>query len=91
MTYFAYFDEFGHVGPHVARTDPRFRERPVFGLTRLVLPADEARGFRTWFYQHKCELPAFEFECSGKHPSLCEKRSQPLHGNPTWVTEPAAI
>ena len=32
MTYFAYLDEFGHVGPYVTRTDPKFRESPVFGL-----------------------------------------------------------
>lgn len=50
MTYFAYLDEFGHAGPHVARTDPKFRESPVFGNAGFVLPAEEVRGFGTWFY-----------------------------------------
>ena len=47
MTYFAYLDEFGHVGPYVARTDPKYRESPVFGLAGFVLPAEEVRGFGT--------------------------------------------
>ena len=74
MTYFAYLDEFGHVGPYVARTDPKYRESPVFGLAGFVLPADEVRGFGTWFYQRKCELLAFEIARSGKHPALWEKK-----------------
>ena len=79
MTYFAYLDEFGHVGPYVARTDPRYRESPVFGLAGFVLPADEVRGFGTWFYQRKCELLAFEIERSGKHPALWEKKGASLY------------
>ena len=37
VTYFAYLDEFGHIGPYVSRTDPRYKDSPVFGLARFVL------------------------------------------------------
>lgn len=79
MTYFAYLDEFGHVGPYVARTDQKYRESPVFGLAGFVLPADEVRGFGTWFFQRKCELLAFEIDRSEKHPALWEKKGSSLY------------
>ena len=68
MTYFAYLDEFGHIGPYISRTDPKYKTSPVFGLAGFVLPAVEVRGFGTWFFQHKCELLKFEIERSGEHP-----------------------
>ena len=70
MTYFAYLDEFGHVGPYVARNDPNYRESPVFGLAGFVLPTDQVRGFGNWFYQRKCELLGFEIERLGRHAAL---------------------
>jgi len=79
MTYFAYLDEFGHVGPYVARTDPKFHESPVFGLAGIVLPASQIRSFGTWFYQRKCKLLNFEIERSGKHPALWEKKGSSLY------------
>ena len=48
MTYIAYLDEFGHVGPYIDRTHPRHNDSPVFGLAGFVLPLDEVRGFATW-------------------------------------------
>ena len=74
MTLFAYLDEFGHVGPFVARRDPRYKESPVFGLAGFVLPAQAVRGIGTWFFRRKCELLAFEIERSGDHPALWEKK-----------------
>ena len=68
VTYFAYLDEFGHIGPYISRTDPKHKTSPVFGLAGFVLPAVEVRGFGTWFFQHKCELLKFEIERSGEHP-----------------------
>ena len=56
MTYFAYLDEFGHIGPYVSREDSRYNESPVFGLAGFVLPSEQVRGFGTWFFQRKCEL-----------------------------------
>ena len=78
MTYFAYLDEFGHIGPYVSRADPRYKDSPVFGLAGFVLPAAEVRGFGTWFFQRKCELLDFEITRSGKHPALWEKKGASL-------------
>ena len=60
LTYIAYLDEFGHIGPYIARNDPRHNDSPVFGLAGLVLPIGQVRNFGTWFYQRKCELLKFE-------------------------------
>ena len=79
MTYFAYLDEFGHIGPYVSRTDPSYKESPVFGLAGFVLPAVEVRGFGTWFFQRKCELLDFEIKRSGEHPALWEKKGASLY------------
>ena len=37
MTYFAYLDEFGHIGPYLGRQHPRHNDSPVFGFAGLVL------------------------------------------------------
>ena len=79
MTYFAYLDEFGHIGPYISRTDPKYKESPVFGLAGFVLPAEEVRGFGTWFFQRKCDLLGFEIERSGKHPAIWEKKGSSLY------------
>ena len=79
MTYIAYLDEFGHVGPYIARTDPRHNDSPVFGLAGFVMPVDEVRGFGTWFFQRKCELLDFEIQRSGEHPAVWEKKGSSLY------------
>ena len=79
MTYFAYLDEFGHIGPYVSREDPRYNDSPVFGLAGFVLPSERVRGFGTWFFQRKCELLAFEIDRSGKHPAQWEKKGSSLY------------
>ena len=79
MTYFAYLDEFGHVGPYISRTDSSHNDSPVFGLAGFVLPSDEVRGFGTWFYQRKCENLDFEIKRSGKHPAVWEKKGSSLY------------
>ena len=79
MTYIAYLDEFGHVGPYIAREDPRHNDSPVFGLSGYIIPIDEARGFGTWFFQRKRELLDFEIRQSGKHPSIWEKKGSSLY------------
>lgn len=78
MTYFAYLDEFGHVGPYVSRADPKHNDSPVFGLAGFVLPATEVRGFGTWFFQRKCELLHLEITRSGEHPATWEKKGASL-------------
>ena len=79
MTYFAYLDEFGHIGPYVARQHPRHNDSPVFGLAGFVLPSEYLRSFGTWFFQRKCELLAFEIDRSGEHPALWEKKGASLY------------
>ncbi len=79
MTYLAYLDEFGHIGPYVSSVHPRHNDSPVFGLAGYVLPSEEVRGFGTWFFQRKCELLAFEIARSGQHPALWEKKGASLY------------
>ena len=76
--HFAYLDEFGHIGPYITRTHPRFNTSPVFGLAGLMLPVAEVRDFSTWFYKRKCELLAFEIARSQKHPAEWEKKGSSL-------------
>ena len=38
LLYFAYLDEFGHIGPYIARDDPKHNDSPVFGLGGMILP-----------------------------------------------------
>lgn len=79
LTYIAYLDEFGHIGPYVSRADPRHNDSPVFGLAGVVLPIDKVRAFGTWFYQRKCELLKFEIDRSDQHPSVWEKKGAALY------------
>lgn len=65
--------------PYGARSDPRHHTSPVFGLAGFVMPADEVRGFGTWFYQRKCDLLAWEIKRSGKHPARWEKKGSSLY------------
>ena len=78
MTYFAYLDEFGHVGPYVSRADPRHNASPVFGLAGYVLPAAQVRGFGTWFFQRKCQLLDRNIRRSGKYPAQWEMKGASL-------------
>ena len=79
LTYIAYLDEFGHIGPYISRNHPQHNDSPVFGLAGFVLPSNEVRGFGTWFFQRKCELLDFEIKRSGKHPALWEKKGSSLY------------
>lgn len=78
VLYFAYLDEFGHIGPYIARDDPAHNDSPVFGLAGMVLPYTEVRAFSTWFYQLKCQLLDWEIQRSGQHPSTWEKKGAAL-------------
>ncbi len=79
LTYIAYLDEFGHIGPYINRGHPTHNDSPVFGLAGFVLPSDEVRGFGTWFFQRKCELLDFEIKRSGKNPAQWEKKGASLY------------
>lgn len=41
--YIGYFDEFGHNGAYVSRSDPKFNTHPVFGIGGFIMPADNIR------------------------------------------------
>ena len=77
-TYFAYLDEFGHIGPYISRTHPRYKTSPVFGLAGFVLPAAQVRSLGTWFFQRKCQMLDFEIQRSGEHPAVWEKKGASL-------------
>lgn len=77
--YFAYLDEFGHIGRFIDRNDPRFNDSPVFGFAGYILPANQVRSFGTWFYQLKCYLLAFEIQRDGAHAATWEKKGSSLY------------
>ena len=83
VTYFAYLDEFGHIGPYVSpyvsRQDSKHNDSPVFGLAGFILPSERVRGFGTWFFQRKCQLLSYEIQRSGKHPAQWEKKGSSLY------------
>ena len=72
--YLVYLDEFGHLGPFVSYDDPKYRESPVFGLAGFGLPADQTRGFGTWFYQRKLDLLGNQVGSLDRHPSEWERK-----------------
>jgi hypothetical protein len=76
--YFAYLDEFGHVGPYTGRGNAKYNESPVFGLGGIILPAAEVRGFATWFYQLKSNLLRWEIDASGEAAYWWEKKGAQL-------------
>lgn len=79
MLYFAYLDEFGHIGPYISRKDPVHNTSPVFGFGGIILPYTKVRGFATWFYQLKSRLLAFEISESKIHPAKWEKKGSALY------------
>ncbi|PQO22403.1 DUF3800 domain-containing protein [Rhodobacteraceae bacterium WD3A24] len=79
VTYIAYLDEFGHVGPFVSRANAKHNDSPVFGLAGYVLPSNHVRSFGTWFFKRKCELLDFEIRRSGLHPAVWEKKGASLY------------
>lgn len=79
LTYIAYLDEFGHIGPYISHHAEKYNESPVFGLAGYVLPVDQVRGFGTWFYQRKCQLLDWEIKRSGQPAYLWEKKGAALY------------
>lgn len=79
MHYVTYLDDFGHIGPFIARNDPRYCTSPIFGLAGLILPVDDVRSFATWFFKLKCNLLKFEIDRDGKHPAKWEKKGSALY------------
>ncbi|KQM24584.1 MULTISPECIES: DUF3800 domain-containing protein [unclassified Sphingomonas] len=74
----AFLDEFGHCGPYVSRTDPKYNTSPVFGLAGYVMPAANVRHFATFFYQLKQFMLAADIKAAGVHPATWEKKGAKL-------------
>lgn len=76
--FIVYLDEFGHIGPFVSRSDPKYNTSPVFGLSGFCLPEKEVRIFSNWFF--KLKLAAFkdEIDASTKHPATWEKKGNEI-------------
>lgn len=79
MTYIAYLDEFGHIGPYISNDHEKYNTHPAFGLGGIVLPADKSREFSTFFFQLKSRLLSFEIEQSGVHSAKWEKKGSQLY------------
>ncbi|MEM7598633.1 MAG: DUF3800 domain-containing protein [Pseudomonadota bacterium] len=72
--HFVYLDEFGHIGPFIARTSPKHNESPVFGVAGIILPENAVRPFATFFLKLKEQNFASELEGSNKKPYKWEKK-----------------
>jgi hypothetical protein len=80
MLYFAYVDEFGHVGPYVSRTDPQHRTSPVFGFAGVLLPAAAVRDFGEFFLDFKRYLLGPEMKGRGVTDAVTwEKKGSALY------------
>lgn len=79
VLYIVYLDEFGHIGPFISRDHERHNDSPVFGLGGIILPADQVRGFGTWFFNRKRQLLNWEIQQSGEHPAEWEKKGSSLY------------
>lgn len=79
MHYFLYLDEFGHIGPYVSATDPRYKTSPIFGLGGMILPASSVRNFSTFFFQLKNRLCRYELQASGVPPYQWEYKGSSVY------------
>jgi Protein of unknown function (DUF3800) len=74
VVYFAYIDEFGHLGPFISRYDKKYKTSPVFGLGGFILPACNVRTFSSWFYHFRNQLLALDLQDISVHPATWEKK-----------------
>jgi hypothetical protein len=73
-----FLDEFGHIGPFVSKSHPRFKTSPVFGVSGFIMPEENVRYFSTWFYKLKHDLFLPEIEASSRHESAWEKKGNEI-------------
>ena len=79
QTFLVYLDEFGHIGPFVSRTDPRYNTSPVFGFGGIIIPAEQVRFFSSWFFKLKCSLLSFEINRASTPAHSWEKKGAALY------------
>ncbi|UQV54583.1 DUF3800 domain-containing protein [Corynebacterium pseudodiphtheriticum] len=58
----AYLDEFGHQGPYISHSHPKFKTHPAFGYAGYVLPAENVRKFGGYFEHIKENLLQWEIQ-----------------------------
>ncbi|WP_267356485.1 MULTISPECIES: DUF3800 domain-containing protein [unclassified Methylobacterium] len=75
---FVYVDDFGHSGPYVRRSDPRHNTSPVYGFAGFALPAEELRGFSSFFLQLKQHNLSKDIEAARKPVYRWEKKGTNL-------------
>jgi hypothetical protein len=71
---FVYLDEFGHIGPFMSRSSPKYNESPVFGLAGIILPEEAIRPFSTRFLQLKEHIFKDEIKKSRRISGEWEKK-----------------
>jgi hypothetical protein len=76
--FFSFFDEFGHIGPFIKRSDRRYNQSPVFGLAGFIIPHEHVRHLGTWFYKQKEALLGPEIKRDNAHPATWEKKGSDL-------------
>lgn len=74
----AYLDEFGHVGPYISPSHPKFFHNPVFGYAGIVLPSTAVRPFGAKFERIKEREFRSEIHRSGRHPRRWEKKGSEI-------------
>ena len=74
----AYIDEFGHQGPYISHSHPKFNTHPVFGYGGYIVPDHGVRKLGGHFEYIKENLLRFEIEKAGKHPRRWEKKGSSL-------------
>ncbi|WP_292438314.1 DUF3800 domain-containing protein [Mesorhizobium sp.] len=73
-----FLDEFGHIGPFVARSHPNYKTSPVFGMAGFMIDSENVRDLSTWFHKLKASVFANEIEQSGIHQAHWEKKGNQL-------------
>lgn len=92
MLYFAYVDEFGHVGPYVARTHPQHKTNPVFGFGGFLLPATAVRDFGELFLTLKRSHLGQEMKGRGKTDAVTwEKKGSALYTAKNYEKYPGDV
>lgn len=76
--HFVFLDEFGHIGPFVARSHSKYNTSPVFGVAGFFLHERHVREFATWFYNYKNDIYREDIRKSSKHPTTWEKKGNEI-------------
>jgi hypothetical protein len=76
--HFVFLDEFGHIGPFVARNHVSYSTSPVFGVAGCYLPERQVREFATWFYKFKYDVFEQDIKRATRHRATWEKKGNEI-------------